>query len=204
MRGDDVAYPRELEQAIVLKDGVRVRSRPVRPDDAEGLSRLYDRLSRTTAYQRFFKVYTRLPPEWAHDFANVDYQRRLAIVAEHDAADGPELIAVARYEPSDEPDTGEVALVVQDDWQGKGLGSRLLRDLLAAAAARGIHRFCAYVLVGNDRMLGLLSRLTIVEKRAIDSGVVTVTFTRPKPTPGVSPWNDCFDLEQHGARPRSP
>lgn len=171
------AYPRELEREIRLPDHAPLRIRPVRPDDAQRLSDLYDRLSYATAYQRFFKVLKRLPPEWARLFANVDYQGRLALVAEQDTPHGPELIGVARYEPSGEPGTVEVAVVVQDAWQGRGLGVALLSDLLAAAEARGIHRFRADVLADNSRMLGLLSRLTRVQKRTIDSGVVEVVFT---------------------------
>lgn len=63
----ETAYPRELEAAVVLPDGTAVRIRPIRPDDADGLRHLYDRLSRDTAYQRFFKVFMRLPPEWAQE-----------------------------------------------------------------------------------------------------------------------------------------
>lgn len=170
-------YPRELEREIRLKDGAAARIRPVRPDDAQRLIDLYDRLSDTTAYQRFFRAPKRLPPEWARLFANVDYHGRLALVAEHDAPRGPELVGVTRYEPSDEPGTVEVAVVVQDGWQGRGLGVMLLSDLLAAAAARGIHRFCAFVLADNSRMLRMLARFTRVEKRTIDSGVVELIFT---------------------------
>ncbi|OLE38881.1 MAG: hypothetical protein AUG00_04135 [Candidatus Rokubacteria bacterium 13_1_20CM_2_70_7] len=169
-------YPRELEREIRLQDGAAAQIRPIRPDDAERLIELYDRLSYTTAYQRFFRVLKRLPPEWARLFANVDYHGRLALVAQHDAPHGPELVGVARYEPSDEPGTVEVAVVVQDGWQGRGLGVMLLGDLLAAAEARGIHRFCAFVLADNSRMLDMLARFTRVQKRTIDSGVVEIIF----------------------------
>src|SRR2546425_840429 len=131
-------YPRELEREIRLQDGAAAQIRPIRPDDAERPIELYARLSYTPPYQRFFRVLKRLPPEWARLFANVDYHGRLALVAQHDAPHGPELVGVARYEPSDEPGTVEVAVVVQDGWQGRGLGVMLLGDLLAAAEARGI------------------------------------------------------------------
>lgn len=171
-------YPPDLERSLELVDGlVSIHIRPIVPDDAERLIDLYARLSPRSAYQRFFAVLKRLPPEWARDFANLDYVRRLALVAEHDTPDGPELMGVARYEPSDEPNVAEVAVVVQDRWQGQGLGSALLADLLAAARARGIVRFCAYVLAGNSRMLKLLARATQIESRALDSGVVAIVFT---------------------------
>jgi RimJ/RimL family protein N-acetyltransferase len=159
-----------------LPEGLRLRL--IQADDEPRLIELYDRLSRHTAYQRFFSAMKRLPPDWAHFLANVDYQTRLALVIEHDGASGPELIAVARYEPSGEPGVAEVAFVVQDGWQGRGLGRRLLEELVAAAEARGIRRFRAYVLAENTRMLRLLSRYTRVLERCISVGVAELLFER--------------------------
>ena len=113
--------------------------------------------------------------------ANVDYVKRLALVAEAETPRGVELVGVARYEPTDSPDMVEVAFVVQDGWQGKGLGTVLLHDLLRAAEARGIRRFCAYVLADNTRMLDLLTRFTTIVDRTIEMGVAEVTFTPRTP-----------------------
>jgi GNAT superfamily N-acetyltransferase len=110
--------------------------------------------------------------------AEVDYRSRLALVVERGPREAPELIAVARYEPTARPDTAEVAFVVLDGWQGKGIGTTLLGDLLAAAEARGIRRFSAWVLADNARMLDLLHRFTDVQERTLSSGVVELTFTR--------------------------
>lgn len=169
-------YPTELARAVVLKNGAHVRIRPIRPDDELRLVELYGRLSRHTAYQRFFTVMRRLPPDWAHFFANVDYRRRLALVAECDAPAGVELVGVGRYEPEEEPDTAEVAFVVEDGWQGFGLGAILLTDVLRAAEARGIHRFRAYCLADNYRMLRLFDVLTAVRERKTEEGVTAVRF----------------------------
>lgn len=171
-------YPRELERDVRLRDGSLVHLRPIRPDDRDRLIQLYDRLSYDTAYHRFFTVMKRLPPDWAQILATVDYRRRLALVAERPTAAGPELVGVARWEPAGRLDTAEVALVVQDAWQGKGLGRILLDALLAAAEARGIRRFVAWVLADNTRMLGLLSRHTDIESRRLSEGVVEVVFRR--------------------------
>ena len=179
-------YPRELEREFALRDGTRVRIRPILPEDAPRLFALYDRLSHQTRYQRFFSVMKGLPPDWSHRFANVDYRRRMALVAERDLDWRPELIGVARYEPSAEQGTAEVAIVVQDFWQGRGLGTILLKDILRAAEANGIHRFCAHVLADNHRMLALLSRLTDVRQHRSESGVVDVGFARrASPTIGA-------------------
>jgi len=74
-------YPKELEREIVLRDGARLRLRPIRPEEQDRLIELYGRLGSHTAYQRFFTVMKRLPPDWARLLANVDYQRRLALAA---------------------------------------------------------------------------------------------------------------------------
>jgi RimJ/RimL family protein N-acetyltransferase len=170
-------YPRELEHRVTLRDGSRLRIRPIRPEDKDRLVDLYGRLSRHTAYQRFFTIMQRLPPDWAQILATVDYRRRLALVAEPDATGG-ELIAVGRYEPTTHPDTAEVAFVVQDGWQDKGLGTILLHDVVEAATARGVRRVIAYVLADNTRMLDLLRRFTDVQSRTVSQGVAEVVFTR--------------------------
>ncbi len=139
-------YPKDLERAVRLANDALVWLRPIRPDDAPRLIALYGRLSTRSAYQRFFTVMKRLPPDWAQVFATVDFQRRLAIVAERETPMGSELIGVGRYEPGDADDTVEVAFVVEDGWQGFGLGPILLDAVLRAGEARGIQRFRAYVL----------------------------------------------------------
>jgi len=178
-----------FDREIALRDGTRVRMRPIRPDDEPRLAALYDQLSRDTRYQRFFSVMRRLPPDWARFLANVDYERRFALVAE--APDDPDtLIAVARYEPAGEPDTAEVAFVVQDAWQGRGLGLVLFRELLSAAEGNGIRRFRAWVLAENRRMLELITRLGEIQQRSFAQGVVELAFVarplRPLPAPGSS------------------
>lgn len=175
---DAARYPHELVRTITLKDGFSVRIRPIRPDDEPRLVDLYERLSRHTAYQRFFTVLRRLPADWYHFFANVDYVRRLALVAERETVAGVQLIGVGRYEPAEEPATAEVAFVVEDGWQGRGLGGILLDAVLAAAEARGIHRFGAYVQADNYRMLRLLATRTQVEDRKTEEGVTGLRFRR--------------------------
>ena len=170
-------YPSELERELTLKDGSVVRIRPIRPDDAPRLQELHSRLSRQTAYQRFFAIVKRLPPDWARMQANVDYHRRFALVAEAGAGTELELIGVGRYEPTDEWDTVEIAFVVQDGWQNRGLGTILFNDILRAAAARSFRRFRAYVLADNQRMLDLITRFTRIESRSTEQGVTDFVFT---------------------------
>jgi RimJ/RimL family protein N-acetyltransferase len=169
-------YPAELERELTLRDGAVVRLRPIRPDDAPRLQALHGRLSGDTAYHRFFAIVKRLPPDWARLLATVDYRRRLALVVEAPTGDDPELIAVGRYDALDEPDTVEVAFVVQDDWQNRGLGTMLFDAILRAATARSYRRFRAYVLADNRRMLDLITRFTRVESRKTEQSVTEVVF----------------------------
>jgi L-amino acid N-acyltransferase YncA len=171
---------RPASQKIALRDGTVVQVRPIVPDDAPRLVALYDRLSLDTRYHRFFAAMRRLPPDWARFLATVDYRTRLALVVEA-PGDPDAVIAVARYEPTGAPDTAEVAFVVQDGWQDRGLGTLLFQALLGAATANGICRFRAWVLADNRRMLDLIARYGKIEGRTIESGVVDITFTASSP-----------------------
>lgn len=172
------AYPGALERKLALKNGETLRIRPIRPDDEPRLVDLYNRLSRRTAYQRFFTVMRSLPPDWVHDFANVDYRRRLALVAERETVAGVELIGVGRYEPSDEEATAEVAFVLEDGYQGQGLGAVLLDAVVRAGTERGLTRFRAYVLAENHRMLRLLAHHTRIIASTTEQGETSVLFER--------------------------
>ena len=164
-----------FDRTIALRDGTVVRLRPIRADDAPRLIALYDQLSCDTRYQRFFSAMRRLPPDWARFLADVDGRTRAALVVES-PTDADTLIAVARYEPAGEPGAVEVAFVVQDPWQGRGLGTGLFRELLSLAELNGVQRFRAWVLADNRRMLDLVTRLGDVRGRTFEQGVVELTF----------------------------
>ena len=165
------------EQVVTLGNGAPVRLRPIRPDDEPRLMALCDRLSPRTLYERFFSV-RRLRPEEAHAFANVDYRQRMAVVAEVDTGHEPELVGVARYSRTDEETTADVGLVVEDGWQGVGLGSILLEEILRAGEQRGIMEFGADVLTENRRALTLLARHTAITRRTVAGGVTSLVFSR--------------------------
>ena len=174
--GMAVAIPRDRDHGVTLRNGASARVRAIRPDDEPRLMALCRRLSSQTVYQRFFSV-RRLLPEEAHAFANVDYHRQMAVVAEVDDGQEPELVGVARYGVSDEG-TADIGLVVADAWQGLGLGSLLLDEILRAGEQRGIHEFSAEVLTDNRRALRLLARRTAITRRTVSSGVTGVVFGR--------------------------
>ena len=177
-------YPRTVH----LRGGTEVVLRPIRSEDAPALTRLYDRLSPESAYQRFFAVMRRLPPDWARILADVDHDRRAAIVA---LGPGGELVGVARYSVLVDPGEAEIALVVEDAWQGRGLGTILLAALLEHAESRGIPRFLAYVLADNHRMVRLIGRVGRVTEHSVSGGVASLCFTRRPASPGWPPAEAC-------------
>ena len=182
--GMDTLRLARFDRVLALPTGECVRLRPIRPDDASRLTELYDRLSQDTRYQRFFTVMRRLPTDWAHFLANVDYDRRFALVLEDLAAPTTTLIGVARYEPTD-AGVPEIALVVEDRWQRRGLGTLLLAELFRAAADNGITQLRAWVLADNRRMLHLLATRADILERSVEQGVVELRLAlrtaRPSP-----------------------
>ena len=170
-------FPGDVDQVVVLRNGASVHLRPIRPDDAPRLMALCHRLSPRTVFQRFFSP-RRLRAEDAHALANVDYRERMALVAEVETGQEPTLIGVASYGPAGEAALAEIGLVVEDGWQGLGLGSILLTELLQAGAQRGVRYFKADVLTENYRTLRLLARYTHITQRTTSAGVTSITLRR--------------------------
>ena len=155
----------------MLADGGTVHLRPIRPTDADALQDFHSRLSEQTRYFRFFGPYPTLPQRDLERFTVVDHDRRVAIVA----VLGGRIIGVARYEGLD-AGSAEVAFVIEDAHQGRGLGPLLLEHLASAARERGITRFEADVLPTNRRMLAVFRAAGFGADRHFDSGTVHVTF----------------------------
>jgi RimJ/RimL family protein N-acetyltransferase len=146
-------YPEHWEADVILRDGRMCHLRPIRPEDQQALAAFHESLSPETVYFRFFAPYPRLTERDLLRFTNVDYTDRVALVAQI----AGEIIGVGRYDRIDRVEA-EIAFVVSDEHQGRGLGSILLEHLAVAARERGITRFVAEVLPSNRRMLATLKR----------------------------------------------
>ncbi|HEX7219027.1 MAG TPA: bifunctional acetate--CoA ligase family protein/GNAT family N-acetyltransferase [Burkholderiales bacterium] len=165
-------YPRELEGEIRARDGRTVRVRPMRPEDAEREKRFFARLSPRSRYQRFMQYLATLSERMLARFTQLDYDRELALVALWE----DEFVAVGRYAPNEDGVTAEFALVVADDWQGKGLGRALLERLCDAARAAGYRALYGEILHANREMLDLAAHVGFVES-AREGDAVTVVRT---------------------------
>jgi RimJ/RimL family protein N-acetyltransferase len=143
--------------------------RAMQPDDAERLLRFHHSLSPETVYLRFFSVHPDLRPDELDRFTHVDHEQREAIVAVVD----DDIVGVARFDRTG-ADTAEVAFVVADRWQGKGLGTMLFEALEARAREVGIDRFTAETLPHNERMLSVFRHCGHPHRSWYDAGVVHV------------------------------
>jgi GNAT superfamily N-acetyltransferase len=155
---------------LTLRDGMWVPVREIRADDAEALRRLVGRSSERSIELRFFGPMKELSAEKARRFAEVDGVDRFALVA-LDPEDEGEVVAVVRYEREGDTDGAEYAALVEDRFQGRGLGIGLTRHLIEAARERGIRHLHALVMRENRPMLSLLRSLDFPERKRWENGV---------------------------------
>ncbi len=167
----EAQYPAHWEADVVLADGGTAHVRPIRPADADRLRAFYSRLSDESIYFRFFGPRPRLSDREVAWFTNVDYLSRVALIA----TIGTEMVAVIRYDRTG-PGEGEVAFLVEDAHQGRGVASVLLEHLAATARERGVERFVADVLPANMKMMGVLRQAGYTAETHFADGVVRMTL----------------------------
>src|SRR5215204_7795595 len=148
---------------LILGDGTCVPVRRIQAEDAAALQRLVGRSSDRSIELRFFGPLRELSDEMAERFADVDGKDRFALVA-LDPQDTGEIVAVVRYAREKGTDGAEYAALVEDKFQGRGLGIALTRSLIEAARENGIGRLYAMVMRENAGMLRLLRSLDLPER----------------------------------------
>ncbi|MGW7259866.1 bifunctional acetate--CoA ligase family protein/GNAT family N-acetyltransferase [Streptomyces sp. NPDC054834] len=179
-RQDRHDYPAHWEADVVLRDGGTARIRPITVDDADRLVSFYEQVSDESKYYRFFAPYPRLSAKDVHRFTHHDFVDRVGLAA----TVGGEFIATVRYDrigadgmPASAPsDEAEVAFLVQDAHQGRGVASALLEHVAAVARERGIRRFAAEVLPANTKMIKVFTDAGYTQKRSFEDGVVRLEF----------------------------
>jgi len=161
-------YPARYEQVWPLRGGGEYTVRPIHPDDAQMLQDMMQHLSPESRYFRFISSIVELPPSMLARFTLIDYDREMALVAvfkeRRSGANGevPEterIVGVSRYVTNPDQSSCEFALVVADDFSGKGLGSRLMLSIMDVAREKGLSEIEGLVLAQNPGMLKLMKSL---------------------------------------------
>ncbi len=152
-------YPSELTNRHQLPNGTEIVIRPIRPEDADMEKKFVHRLSDRSKYFRFMQALQELTPEMIVRFTQIDYDREMAFVAVTNYDHLPDELGVGRYMMNPDGNSVEFALVVADECQGLGIGSRLMKTLMQAAKNKGITLFEGEVLSINKPMLSLVKKL---------------------------------------------
>ncbi|ACL61651.1 GNAT family N-acetyltransferase [Methylobacterium nodulans] len=162
-----------------LRDGRSLTIRALRPEDREGLLAAVDRFGEQSRYLRFFGPKRGFSDKEIDYFVNVDFRGHVALVALVDETARPTVIGGSRYIVTG-PGVAELACAVADDYQGQGVGTALMRHLIAIASKSGLRELTAEVLADNAPMLTLLARCGLTVSRQRDGQVVHVVARLPE------------------------
>jgi RimJ/RimL family protein N-acetyltransferase len=150
----------DAARELALRDGTRILVRPILPEDKQALREGFERLSARSRYRRFLTSLEHLSDRQLRDLTEVDYVDHMAWVAVDASRPERPGIGVARYVRLPEERTAaEAAVTVLDEYQGRGIGTILLRLLAGSARAHGIRCFRGYVLAENAPMMEVLQGL---------------------------------------------
>ena len=180
-------YPARYEQVWPLRGGGEYTIRPIHPDDAQMLQDLVQNLSPESRYYRFVSSMTELPPSMLSRLTLIDYDREMALVAIHrerkagedgEIVETERVVGVSRYITNPDKSSCEFSLVVADDFNGKGLGSRLMLSIMEEARDKGLAEIEGLVLANNPGMLKLMKGLGFqIKPFAEDPDFKLVTHT---------------------------
>ena len=155
-------YPSHLETGYQAKDGTQVRIRPIRPEDVRMEQEFVRALSPESRYMRFMNTIREVSPAQLVRLTQIDYDREMAYVATIDADGAEKEVGVVRYATSPDGESCEFAIVVADDWQGKGLARRLMGVLIDTARGANLRYMHGDFLAENTRMLAFVASLGFV------------------------------------------
>ena len=169
-------YPEELESFDTLLDGTEIFFRPVKPTDESALSEMLYSLSPESIRTRYMTRSMTFPHKDVQRFTNIDYNLNLAIVGTVPGVSGEEIVAIAQYFLEPRTQAAEVAFLVQDEWQQKGMGTLLLAYLTKVAKQRGVKSFYAKVLPTNRPMLSVFYNSGFKVNTEFDGEVYSIKY----------------------------
>jgi acetyltransferase len=172
-------YPVQYQKTSALKDGSEIFLRPIKPTDGTLMIELFNSLSKESVYLKFFSSLKYISEEQLEKITHIDYVKEMAIVALIKEGGEERMVAAGRYALiDDEPGYAEFAIVVQDAYQGRGLGTEVLWHLSHAAKLQGVEVIVGYIMNENSPMFGVLKKSGLTMKRKHwDRGVTRVDIS---------------------------
>jgi len=177
---DQVTYPEEMERYETLRDGTEIFFRPVKPNDEPALSEMLYSLSEQSVQTRYMTRTMTFPHKDVQQLTNIDYHKDFSIVGVVPSVSGEEIVAIAQYFLDPKTQAAEVAFIVQDEWQQKGMGTFLLAYITQIAKQRGVKRFYAKVLPSNKPMLAVFHNSGYKVNTEFDGEVYSITYDLTK------------------------
>lgn len=169
-------YPEEFEIKVSLPDGSPVLIRPIKPTDEPAMRELFYSFSRDTVFYRYFSYIKAMPHEKLTKFVNIDYEREMALVAVIRRNGEEHIVGSTRYYVDPATGLAEFAIEVQDEYQGKGIGTALFKHLIRIAQIKGVKGFVGYVLDSNIRAYRLVTKTGFPLETKWEDGVYTLTL----------------------------
>ena len=183
MTSDTQNYPTGYNVKVVLKDGSVIQFRPIKKDDAGEWLNFYHRLSSHSKYLRLHRSPPDMSMEDAIRFCTVDYVNQFAFVAEAIEGHQKHIVAVGRYSRlPDSPKTAEIAFIILDSLQEKGIGTKFIEWLATVARKNDIDTFEAYVLPENTTMMLVFQGYGFHMKRVLEDNVYHISFPLTRTT----------------------
>ena len=174
-------YPMEIATEHLFKGGLKVRFRAIKPSDEEAMRRLFYRFSNQTVMRRFLFPISTMPHNKMQEYVNVDYSTMMSVVALVKESDQEKIIAEARYVKDDHSAFGDLAFVVDEAYQGIGIGSYLYELLIRLAKDRGLKGFSAEVLQSNKSMMKIFENGQLPVNARVDNGLLRLTISFDEP-----------------------
>ncbi len=171
-----INYPVTLETMKTFKDGLLVKFRPIKPSDEDMMRRLFYQFSDESKYLRYFARIRTMPHKQMQSYVNIDYDRILSIVGIIQHAGTERIIAEARYGYDDNEKTYEMAFIVDEEFQGKGIATFMARYLMKIAKERNIEKISANVLPQNDKMMKVFEKCGVPFTQRFEDGVMHFDF----------------------------
>jgi GNAT superfamily N-acetyltransferase len=196
----------EYGGTFALKDGTSIRIRLLRPEDAPLLAEMYNGLSDESFYQRFLSMTKPIPQAMLPRLCQIDYFNSMALVALADDSGHELIVGEGRYAREGGSDFADVAFAVAQDYQGRGIGWILMRQLVEVARRQGLAGFTAEILSANSVMIHMFHKLGLDLESSQRSGIcaMRVFLSKPVPTRGIRTWFHRLLVRKTAPKPLHP